>query len=218
MRVILLGPPGSGKGTQAKRLEQSEGIPQLSTGDLLRAAVRQETELGKQARQFMDAGQLVPDELVIALILKRLEQPDCKDGFILDGFPRTEIQAERLENALGQTKTGIEAVINFEIDQEHLIERLVGRRVCPNGHGEWHIKFHHPKVPGQCDQCQETLIQRPDDHEDKIIIRFKAYQNETAPLINYYLGKGMLHSVNAMGDMSRISEQITAAIQAASTR
>lgn len=215
MRVIFLGAPGSGKGTQAKRVQDKYAIPQLSTGDLLRAAVKENTALGKQAQAHMDAGRLVPDELVIALLAGRLEQPDCKNGFILDGFPRTAGQAEALTKELEKHQAPIDAVINFEIDPQRLIERLTGRRICPNGHGEYHIRFHPPKAEGKCDVCRADLVHRSDDHEDKIRTRMEAYRRDTEPLIAFYRKRGVLSTVQADGEMSAITEAIAKALDSA---
>ncbi|HKI99838.1 MAG TPA: adenylate kinase [bacterium] len=210
MRVIFLGPPGSGKGTQAKRLQETRRIPQVSTGDLLRQAVRDGTELGREAKGYMDSGGLVPDQLVIDLLLERIEQDDCENGFILDGFPRTVKQADALEQALAAKAKPIDAVINFEIELGILVERLVGRRVCPKGHGEWHVKFNPPRTAGICDVCGEALIQREDDQEDRIRTRMETYRRDTEPLIGFYRQRDLLHGVNALGSMQDVSEQIEA--------
>jgi adenylate kinase len=212
--MIFLGPPGSGKGTQAKRLMEAHGMPQLSTGDLLREAVREGTELGKEAKGYMDAGKLVPDDLVIALIVKRMEQEDCGEGYILDGFPRTVAQAEALERTLTELGKPIDAVVELRIDQAILVERLVGRRICPNGHGEWHVHFNPPQAEGKCDVCGEPLVHREDDHEDKIRTRLEAYSNQTAPLIRFYEERGRLKPVGGEGDMAEIARNIEAIYQA----
>jgi adenylate kinase len=215
MRIIFLGPPGSGKGTQAKRLQESLKIPQLSTGDLLRAAVRDGTQLGLEAKKFMDEGHLVPDEVVISLIVERMEADDCKEGFILDGFPRSGPQAEALEKELEGRNKPIDLVINLEIDQGRLVERLVGRRVCPNGHGEWHIRFNPPRVDTKCDSCGEDLVHREDDQESKIVTRLEAYGKNTEPLIVFYRERGILGDVTAEGDMDDISRRIKDLVDAA---
>lgn len=215
MRVIFLGAPGSGKGTQAKRLQERAAIPQLSTGDLLRAAVRAASPLGEEAQTYMDNGRLVPDGLVISLIVERLQQPDCSKGFILDGFPRTGAQAEALEAALAERGTPIDVVINFEIDQKKLVERLVGRRICPHGHGEWHIAFNRPKKNEQCDVCGEPLVHREDDQEEKIVTRLAAYNNDTAPLRKFYRERGVLKNVPAEGDLDEIGRVIRSLVGAA---
>ena len=212
MRVILLGAPGSGKGTQAKLLKQAKGIPQLSTGDLLRAAVNDGGELGKTVEGHMVAGELVPDDLVVALILERMKQPDCQKGFILDGFPRDLAQAEALETSLDGTGQCINSVVELHIDQEKLVERLVGRRICPNGHGEWHIKFNPPKRSGMCDDCGTILAHRQDDYEDKIVTRLEAYHRQTEPLIEFYKIRNLLTTVDADKDMETIFEAIEKAV------
>ena len=208
MRVIFLGPPGSGKGTQAKRLVASHGIPQISTGDLLREAVRDDTPLGREANGYMTAGNLVPDRLVIALLLERIGRPDCGGGFILDGFPRTLAQAEALEEALKEKAQPVEVVVNLEIDTGAVVERLIGRRVCPNGHGEWHIRFNPPKEVNRCDRCGDPLIQREDDQEESIRTRMEAYSRDTKPLIDYYRNQGLLHTIDALGNLDQVTGKI----------
>lgn len=213
MRVVILGAPGSGKGTQAKLLQASHNIPQLSTGDLLREAVNDDSELGRKAHEFMADGRLVPDELVVELILLRMEAPDCKKGFILDGFPRTLGQAQALREAFENIGKPITHVIEIRVGQELLVERLVGRRICPNGHGEWHIKFNPPKEQGRCDKCNETLIHREDDHQEQIVTRLEAYHRDTEPLVEFYEGRKKLYSVDGNGKMENVSQQIEAVFQ-----
>ncbi len=190
MKIILLGAPGAGKGSQAKLIVEEYGIPQLSTGDLLRAAVREGTELGLQAKKYMDAGELVPDELVIGLAKERMAQPDCAKGFILDGFPRTVAQAEALEGI-----TDIDAVINIDVPQEVIVKRLTARRSCRECGAVYNLDSMPPKVPGKCDVCGGELYQRDDDNEETIRKRFAAYEAQTKPLIAYYTDKGILHTV-----------------------
>lgn len=189
MRLILLGAPGAGKGSQAKRLVERYGIPQLSTGDLLRAAVRAGTPLGMEAKGYMDSGGLVPDEVVIGLVRERLKDEDCAGGFILDGFPRTAAQAE----ALGEI-TAIDGVVSLNVDQEVIIGRLTARRSCHCG-AVYNVVSIPPKVEGVCDHCGAALYQREDDNEATIRQRFANYEAQTAPLINYYEARGVLHRV-----------------------
>ncbi|MCH7515727.1 MAG: adenylate kinase [Bacteroidetes bacterium] len=210
MRVVMLGAPGSGKGTQAKLLQASHKIPQLSTGDLLREAVHEDRELGRKAHEYMADGRLVPDELVIELILVRMQEPDCGKGFILDGFPRTLGQARALRDAFEDIGKPITHVIEIKVDQERLVERLVGRRICPNGHGEWHIKFNPPLEQGRCDKCGETLVHREDDYEEQIVTRLEAYHRDTEPLVDFYIGRKKLWTVDGNGEMEGVARQIEA--------
>jgi adenylate kinase len=208
MNLILLGPPGAGKGTQAQMIVERYHIPQVSTGDILRKAVKEETPLGKKAKAFMDQGQLVPDEVVIGIIDARLRAPDCNPGFILDGFPRTIAQAEALQPILTKMGESIDHVINIEVDTEELVRRLTGRRTCKNCGAMFHILFHPPKVEGICDRCGGTLYQREDDKEETIRIRLNEYQRQTAPLIQYYQLKNCLRSIQGVGGQEEIFERI----------
>jgi len=208
MNLILLGPPGAGKGTQAQMIVERYHIPQISTGDILRKAVKEGTPLGKKAKAFMDQGQLVPDEVVIGIIDGRLRAPDCNPGFILDGFPRTIAQAEALQPILNKMGKSIDHVINVEVDTEELVRRLTGRRTCKNCGAMFHILFHPPKVEGICDRCGGTLYQREDDKEETIRIRLNEYQKQTAPLIQYYQLKNSLRSIQGVGGKEEIFERI----------
>jgi adenylate kinase len=208
MNLILLGPPGAGKGTQAQMIVERYHISQVSTGDILRKAVKEETPLGKKAKAFMDQGQLVPDEVVIGIIDARLRAPDCNPGFILDGFPRTIAQAEALQPILTKMGESIDHVINIEVDTEELVRRLTGRRTCKNCGAMFHILFHPPKVEGICDRCGGTLYQREDDKEETIRIRLNEYQRQTAPLIQYYQLKNCLRSIQGVGGQEEIFERI----------
>ncbi len=190
MKLILLGAPGAGKGTQAKWIREEYGIPHISTGDILRKNVAEGTELGKEAKKYMDEGKLVPDELIIGMVKERLAQEDCKKGFILDGFPRTIRQAEELEKI-----TDIDAVLNIHVPFDKLIERITGRRSCPKCGAVYHIKYNPPKKEGICDVCGTPLIQRDDDKEETVKNRLKTYEEQTAPLIEYYEKKGKLITV-----------------------
>ncbi len=204
MGIILLGPPGAGKGTQAKKLTQAFAIPQISTGDMLRAAVKNGTALGKQAKAFMDAGGLVPDEVVIGIVKDRLAEADCGKGFILDGFPRTIPQAEALERVTKELGKEIRFVLSLEVDQNELMERLCGRRTCTGCGAMYHVKFNPPKVEGKCDKCGTALIQRDDDKEATITNRLSNYNKATAPLLDYYRNTGKIRSVMASGEIDAI--------------
>lgn len=192
MKLIILGPPGVGKGTQAQLLVERLGIPQISTGDLLRKAVADDTELGKAAKKYMDAGKLVPDDLVIELIKKRIEEPDCKEGYILDGFPRTLSQAKALEDL-----DKIDMVMNMVIDTNLLIERLANRRTCSKCNAIYNLVGKPPKVEGVCDICGGNLFQRDDDREGTVKERLKTYKKQIEPLINYYEERGLLRNVQS---------------------
>lgn len=208
MRLVFFGAPGSGKGTQSKRICQELSIPQLSTGDMLRAAIKENTALGQEAKSYMDGGKLVPDELILGLIGERIEGSDCKDGYILDGFPRTLPQAEALDEILASKKQSIDRVVYLDIDPERVISRLVGRRVCSACGEEFHVENKKPKKPGLCDLCSQPLIQRSDDQEEQIRVRLKSYEEQTAPVAGYYEDKGLLAHVAAEGDISDITRRI----------
>ena len=214
MNLILLGPPGAGKGTQAQMIVDRYHLPQISTGDILRAAVKEGTSLGKQAKTFMDRGQLVPDEVVIGIIDERLRASDCKTGFILDGFPRTNPQAEAFQAILTKIGKSVDHVINIEVDPEELVRRLTGRRTCNNCGGMFHILFHPPKKEGVCDRCGGTLYRREDDGEETIRTRLKEYEKQTAPLIQYYQNKKVLRSIRGVGGQNQIFEQIIRVLDA----
>lgn len=215
MNLILLGPPGAGKGTQAQLMVDRYHIPQISTGDILRAAVKGKTPLGVKAKGFMDQGKLVPDELVIGIIEERLKAADCHPGFILDGFPRTIAQAEALQPILSKMGRSIDHVVNIEVEDEELVRRLTGRRTCKNCGAMFHIVFHAPKREGICDRCGGTLYQREDDKEETIRTRLKEYQKQTAPLIQYYQQKKTLRSIQGVGGQEQIFEQIVRLLDAA---
>lgn len=208
MGIILLGPPGAGKGTQAKKLTQAFAIPQISTGDMLRAAVKNGTALGTQAKAFMDAGGLVPDEVVIGIVKERLAEPDCGKGFILDGFPRTIPQAEALDRVTKELRKEIRFVLSLEVDQNDLMERLCGRRTCAGCGAMYHVKFNPPKAVGKCDKCGTALIQRDDDKEETIKNRLGNYNKATAPLLDYYKNTGKIRSVMASGEIDAIYAEI----------
>ncbi len=213
MGIILLGPPGAGKGTQAKKLSAAYGIPQISTGDMLREAVKNGTALGKQAKGFMDSGGLVPDEVVIGIVKERLAADDCAKGFILDGFPRTIPQAQALDRVVSELDKEIRFVLSLEVDPDELMERLCGRRTCTTCGAMYHVKFSLPKQEGKCDKCGSALIQRDDDKEETIKNRLENYNKATAPLLDYYRGTGKIRSVMASGEIDAIFGKIAGILQ-----
>ncbi len=210
MNLILLGPPGAGKGTQAKRLMEKYGIPQISTGDILRAAVKEGTEMGKKAKEFMDAGKLVPDEVVIGIIDDRLKEDDCKSGYMLDGFPRTVPQAEALDEVLEKMGSKIDHVVSIEVPERELIGRLTGRRTCKDCGAGYHLMFDPPKAEGVCDKCGGQLYQRDDDNVETVTNRLKVYNDQTQPLIDYYTNKSLIRPIQGLGEIGEIFERITA--------
>jgi adenylate kinase len=199
MRLVLLGPPGAGKGTQAEKLAAYFGIPWISTGDILRHNVAENTDLGKKAKAYMDSGQLVPDDLVIKMMERRLKEPDARKGFILDGFPRTIPQAEAL-----LTMTKLDAALSLFLEPEELIKRNTGRRVCPKDDTVYHVLMNPPKKPGVCDRCGTALVVRADDREDVVRKRIETYERQTAPLIKYYRDRGLLREAYATGLIEEI--------------
>ncbi|MEK7338974.1 MAG: adenylate kinase [candidate division NC10 bacterium] len=208
MRVILLGPPGAGKGTQAQRLTQTLGIPQVSTGDILRAAVAAGTPLGREAKATMDQGALVPDGVVIGIIRERLAAPDCARGYILDGFPRTAAQAEALGETLQALGTPLTAVLSITVEPEELVRRLSGRRTCGNCGAAYHMETAPPRRAGLCDRCGGALLQREDDREETIRKRLAVYREQTAPLVDYYRGGGLLREVDGRGDIDDVFARV----------
>ncbi len=213
MNLILLGPPGAGKGTQAKRIEQEFAVVQLSTGDMLRAAVAAGTEVGTKAQAVMEAGGLVPDEIVVSIIAERIAEPDCAAGFILDGFPRTVAQAESLDTMLAEKGLRIDHVIEMEVDDKALIERLSGRFSCAGCGAAYHDSFNRPKVEGVCDVCGGTeFTRRKDDNAETVGTRLEAYHGQTAPLLPYYGSRGALRSVDGMAEIDEVARQIRAVI------
>jgi adenylate kinase len=213
MNLIVIGPPGSGKGTQGRLIAERYHIPQISTGDILREAVRNGSALGLEAKTSMVRGELVPDEVVIGIIEDRLMQRDCGKGFLLDGFPRTVAQADALERMLGKRGLVIDHVINIEIEMEELVKRLRGRRTCSRCGAMYHLLFNPPKKEGVCDQCGGSLYQRDDDKEETIRSRFEVYSQQTEPVIQYYASKGLVRSINGVGHMDDIFHRILEVIE-----
>jgi adenylate kinase len=214
--LILLGPPGAGKGTQARRLEDTFGLVQLSTGDLLRAAVAAGTEAGKQAKAVMEAGELVSDEIVIAILRDRLSEDDCANGVILDGFPRTTVQAEALDALMFDMDQSIRAAISLEVEDAAMVERISGRFTCGNCGEGYHDAFKAPAVEGVCDKCGNTdMKRRADDNAETVASRLSAYHAQTAPLIDYYDGKGVLARVDAMADIDAVARDLNTVVRQA---
>ncbi len=208
MNIILLGPPGGGKGTQAKKIVEKYGIPHIATGDILREAVAKGTELGKKAKEYMDRGELVPDDIVIGIVKERLKQPDCEKGFLLDGFPRTLKQAEALDEMLSELNKKIDVTIYIDVPEEEVVKRIANRRSCKVCGAVYHLIYAPPKEPNKCDKCGGELYQRDDDKEDVVRQRFKVYMENTAPLIEYYEKKGLLYKVDGTRSIDEVWSQI----------
>ena len=218
MNLILLGPPGAGKGTQAQRIEKSHGLVQLSTGDMLRDAVASQTEIGRQAGRLMDAGKLVPDTIMIEMISERIGHADCARGFILDGFPRTTLQAEVLDEMLGEKGMKLDHVIEISVTDEALVERITGRFTCAKCGAGYHDTFQPPAAEGVCDDCGGTeFSRRSDDNVETVRTRLQAYHAQTAPILPYYRGKNRLRQVDGMASIDEVEQQIVAVIDRAAT-
>lgn len=211
MNLILFGPPGAGKGTQAKRLQETHGIVQLSTGDMLRAEVDSGSELGLRAKEIMETGQLVPDDMIIAMISSRIDQEDCKDGFILDGFPRTKPQAESLDSMLTEKGLDIDHVIEIKVDDDAMIKRIAGRFSCAVCGAGYHDEFQKPEKDGICNQCGGTeFTRRADDNVETVTARLQAYHDQTSPIFSYYKEKGLMEKVDGMAKIDAVTEQMNA--------
>lgn len=204
LNLILMGPPGAGKGTQADKIKDEYHIPHISTGDMFRLAIKEGTELGKKAKEYMDQGALVPDEVTIGIVKERLSKDDCKNGFLLDGFPRTIAQAEALQDIMRELNEDISHVVNVEVPEEKLIERLTGRRICPTCGSTYHVVYNPPKVEGKCDKDGAELIQRDDDKLETVKHRLTVYLDQTKPLLEFYQDKGYLVTINGDQDINDV--------------
>lgn len=213
MKIILMGPPGAGKGTQAEKLVASYQIPHISTGDMFRKAQKDGTELGLKAKSYMEQGQLVPDEVTVGIVKERLAESDCKNGFLLDGFPRTVQQADALDGILKEMNTALDRVVNIKVDKSFLVDRLTGRRVCKTCGATYHVVNKAPKVEGVCDKCGGELYQRNDDKIETVSNRLDVYAEQTAPLIEYYQSKGIMSSVDGSKSMDEVLADIRAALE-----
>ena len=208
MKIVMLGAPGAGKGTQAKKIAEKYGIPHISTGDIFRANIKNGTELGRKAKEFMDQGMLVPDELTLSLIMNRFEEADCKNGYVLDGFPRTIPQAEALTKALGDINDKLDYAINVEVPDDAIVSRMSGRRACVACGGTYHIKYNPTKVEGKCDACGGALTLREDDKPETVQKRLNVYHNQTQPLIDYYKNEGIFREVDGTQHMDAVFTEI----------
>ncbi|MFC5987949.1 adenylate kinase [Marinicrinis lubricantis] len=213
MNIVFMGPPGAGKGTQAEFIVKEFGIPHISTGDAFRLAMKEGTALGKKAKEFVDQGLLVPDEITNGIVKERLALPDCDKGFLLDGFPRTIAQADALETMLSELGKSLTHVINLKVDRSFLLARLTGRRICKSCGATYHVMFNPPKTEGVCDKCSGELYQRSDDTEEKVGTRLDEYMNKTAPLLQYYADKALLREVNGEQEIEEVKSEIAALLR-----
>ncbi|MET8611544.1 MULTISPECIES: adenylate kinase [Streptomyces] len=214
MRIVLVGPPGAGKGTQAVRLAEQLAIPHISTGDLFRANISRQTELGKLAKSYMDAGNLVPDEVTIAMAKDRMEQPDAAGGFLLDGFPRNVAQAEALDELLRTEHMALDAVLDLEVPEEEVVKRIAGRRICRNDSSHvFHVAYNPPRQEGVCDVCGGELYQREDDSEDTVRTRLEVYHTQTEPIIDYYRAQGLVRTISAQASVDEVTQRALEALK-----
>lgn len=213
MNVILMGLPGAGKGTQAERIVEDFHVPHISTGDMFRAAVKEQTEMGVEAKKYMDQGLLVPDHVVIGIVKERLGKDDCNKGFLLDGFPRTVAQAEALDQTLQELGRNIDHVINIEVDRNELLARLTGRRICRDCGATYHVMFNPPAKEGTCDKCSGELYQRDDDNEKTVATRLDVNIEQSAPLLSYYSEKGILRNIDGQQDITKVFEDIASLLR-----
>lgn len=213
MKLLIMGPPGAGKGTQAEVLVKELNITHISTGDMFRAAIKEGTEMGKKAKEYMDKGELVPDSVVVGMVKERLSQPDCKGGFLLDGFPRTVAQAEALDETLKSMGIKLDGVINIAVPREKLMERLTGRRVCRSCGASYHVIFNKPQVEGKCNSCGGELYQRSDDNEVAVGNRLDVYEAQTQPLIDYYARQGLLKNINGDQEIKKVLADVLASLR-----
>lgn len=214
MKIVLLGPPGAGKGTQAKLISEKYSIPHISTGDIFRKNISEKTKLGVEAKRYMDNGQLVPDQVTIDIVKDRLSKDDCKEGFLLDGFPRTVKQAEALDEFLNENHNKIDAALLIDVEEKFILERMTGRRVCPSCGASYHIRFNPPKVEGKCDACGSDLIQRKDDTEATVKERLDVYNQQTQPLVDYYKNQNTLLKVEGTKEINQVFDEICDALKA----
>jgi len=213
MNILFMGPPGAGKGTQAERIVEQFGIPHISTGDAFRLAMKEGTPLGLKAKEYVDQGLLVPDDVTNGIVRERLQQDDCKNGFLLDGYPRTPAQAEPLDGMLKETGRRIDHVISLVVDRDMLLKRLTGRRICKSCGATYHILFNPPKQEGVCDKCGGELYQRSDDTEEKVGTRLDEYLSKTEPLLRYYRDQGLLREVDGEQEIDEVTAQITSILK-----
>ncbi|MDP8970347.1 MAG: adenylate kinase [Actinomycetota bacterium] len=213
MRLVLLGPPGAGKGTQAGRIAGELSIPHIATGDLFRDNVKAETDLGRRAKDYMDRGDLVPDDIVIGMVRERLRREDASQGFVLDGFPRTVAQAEALEDVLGERSRALDAVLLLDIPEQEALRRITQRRTCPQCGANYHLEFAPPRQDGVCDECGAELVQREDDTEEVVRHRLEEYRSKTAPLESFYRERGLLRDVKAVGSVDEVTAEALDAVE-----